>query len=107
MNRVILESPFRAKTFLERYYNKQYLQECIRDSLSRNEAPFASHQMYTDALRDENARERADGIHAGYAWWDAGEKIVFYVDRGWSKGMKWARVRAEAAGRVTEERKIR
>ena len=107
MNRVIIESPFRGKDKEERIKNKIYLQECIVDSLKRGEAPFASHQMYVDALNEDVSGDRTWGIHAGYEWWDAAEKIVFYLDRGWSTGMKWAKVRAETRGRVTEERTIR
>ncbi len=107
MRRIILESPYRGDNRPERIKNKIYLQECIVDALSRNESPFASHQMFTDAINEDVPDQRSWGIHAGYEWWDAAEAIVFYVDRGWSTGMKWAKVRAEAKGRVIEERSIR
>lgn len=106
MNRVIIESPYRGETREQKLKNKIYLQECINDSLRRGEAPFASHQMYTDALDDNVPNQRTWGVYAGYEWWDAANKIVFYVDYGWSTGMRWARERAKARGRQVEERRI-
>lgn len=81
---VIIESPYKGD--MEK--NKEYLQECIRHSLSLGEAPFASHRMYTDALDDNNSSERLQGIDAGFTWMKCGAKlIVFYIDRGMSGGM--------------------
>lgn len=51
MKRVILESPYAGD--VER--NLTYARECVRDSLSRGEAPIASHLLYTQEgiLKDE------------------------------------------------------
>lgn len=83
MKRVILESPF-AGDFAR---NKVYLQLCICWCLAHDLAPFASHQMYTEALDDTNPAERTLGITAGFAWWDAAEEILFFTDFGMSPGM--------------------
>jgi len=80
---VVIESPFSGDLTT----HKGYLQECILDCLNRGEAPFASHQMYTDALDDDNKQERKLGIDCGYAWMNVAEAVVFYIDFGWSKGM--------------------
>lgn len=63
MRRVIIESPYAGDVEL----NAQYARECLRDSLTRGEAPIASHLLYTQpgVLDDAVPRERALGIEAG------------------------------------------
>ena len=80
---VVIESPYGEDVTT----HKGYLQECILDCLERGEAPFASHQMYTDALDDDNSHERKLGIDSGFAWMKVAEAVIFYIDFGWSKGM--------------------
>lgn len=103
MRRVILESPY-AGNVTE---NLSYLNECIRDSLLRGEAPFASHLMYTSAFDDAKPEERRIGIEAGYEWWDAADAVIFYTDLGWSKGMNAAWDRARKLKENVEQRQIR
>jgi hypothetical protein len=67
--------------------NRNYLKDCLRDSLARGEHPFASHEMYTRALDDNDPTERMHGILAGFAWATRAEARIFYLDRGLSKGM--------------------
>jgi hypothetical protein len=88
--RVIIESPYRGETTEDTVSNIRYGRACLRDSLMRGEACFASHLFYTQpgVLADGNETERAQGINAGYAWMETAEKVVFYVDRGMSLGMK-------------------
>lgn len=69
--------------------NTRYLDACLRDSLRRGEAPFASHRMYTSELDDGKPEERELGIRAGFAWRAAADATVFYMDLGWSRGMKY------------------
>jgi hypothetical protein len=83
---VILESPY-AGDVME---NIKYAQTCMKDMLKRGEAPFASHLLYTQVLDDTRANERARGIEAGFAWKPYAYKTIFYIDRGWSKGMRLA-----------------
>lgn len=106
MRLVCIESPYRADTTegVQRHYN--YRQLCISDSLDRGEAPFASHQMYTDALDDDAPTERDLGIRAGYAWWKHAAAIIFYIDYGMSPGMHKALQRAKTMQMATEMRKI-
>lgn len=103
MRCVIIESPYAG----EIAENTTYLNQCIRDSLKRFEAPFASHAIYPAALDDTQADERKQGIQAGFEWWPAAERIIFYTDRGWSEGMKAALARAVALGKPFETRSIR
>jgi hypothetical protein len=86
LRRVILESPYAGE--IER--NVAYARRCVRDCLQRNEAPIASHLLFTQpgVLRDEVAEERALGISAGLAWLPAAEAMVVYVDHGVSHGMR-------------------
>lgn len=102
MKRVIIESPFAGD--VER--NKTYLRSCIRDSILRGEAPFASHRMYTDALDDLLPEERKLGIEAGFAWRVVANLTAFYVDYGYSGGMRLAIDNCKERGVPYEERRI-
>lgn len=106
MSRIILESPYKAKTFIGRWINKRYARKCMRHSLALGEAPFASHLLYTQVLNDQNAHERKWGIEAGFAWTTAAGKIAVYIDRGISDGMKLGIRRAKACGVTIEYRTI-
>ena len=88
MKRVILESPYAGD--IER--NVEYARKCLRDSLERNEAPIASHLLYTQdgVLNDDVEEERMWGIDAGLVWKEVADLHVFYVDFGMSGGMKYA-----------------
>ena len=85
MVRVILESPYSGD--IEK--NLEYARLAIRDSLTRGEAPIASHLLYTqeNILDDNIPEQRKLGIDAGLEWLKFAEKHVFYVDNGFSKGM--------------------
>lgn len=104
MKRVILESPYAGDISA----NVEYARACVRDSLSRGEAPIASHLLYTQpgVLRDEVAEERQWGIDAGLAWGSQAEATVVYTDRGMSRGMKYGIENAQKAGRPVEFRTI-
>ena len=80
----------------------------MRDSLLRGEAPFASHGLYTQpgVLRDEVPEERTHGIEAGFAWREVAHKTVFYVDRGWSRGMEYGYQHAQKLGHTIEVRTL-
>lgn len=88
MKLVILESPYAGE--IER--NTIYARRAMRDCIERGEAPFASHLLYTQPgiLDENNPEERKLGIEAGYEWWSAVTKIVFYADYGFSNGMMGA-----------------
>lgn len=90
MRLVIIESPFRGVDYKETEQNITYARACVRDSLLRGEAPFASHLLYTQQgiLDDKIAMERLHGIHAGFEWRKVAEATIFYLDRSWSSGMR-------------------
>jgi hypothetical protein len=108
MRRVVLESPY-AGNFIKRWFNRRYARRCVRDALSRGEAPIASHLLYTQRgiLRDSDPVERQWGIEAGLAWRDVADATVVYIDRGISPGMVYGITRARTAGLTVEVRSLR
>lgn len=67
--------------------NLDYLWIACRDSLARNEAPWASHGFYPMFLNDMDRRERRIGNEeCGYAWASIAARRAFYVDHGMSRG---------------------
>lgn len=105
MKLVILESPYAGD--IEK--NVAYARQAVRDSLSRGEAPIASHLLYTQpgVLRDEVPAERQWGIDAGLAWAEKAEATVVYTDFGISNGMVYGIENAMKAGRPIEYRTVR
>lgn len=102
MKRVIIESPYAGDV----QKNLEYARDCLRDSLSRGEAPLASHLLYTQVLDDLIPEQRKNGIEAGLSWFPAAELIAFYIDRGVSSGMTGAMERARNHGLVLELRRL-
>lgn len=104
MRLVIVESPYAGDIEA----NVEYARACVRDSLSRGEAPIASHLLYTQPgiLRDEVEEERQWGIDAGLAWRRVAEASVVYLDRGMSRGMEYGIAAARDAGLPIEYRSI-
>ena len=86
MRLVVIESPYAGDVDT----NLLYMSACMADSLSRGEAPFASHGLYTWALDDRVPEERDLGITAGYAWGVMADFIAVYTDLGISPGMERA-----------------
>lgn len=104
MRRVILESPYAGNVEA----NVEYARACVRDSLARNEAPIASHLLYTQPgiLDDELPEERQRGIDAGLAWLAVSDGTVVYTDRGISRGMEYGISAAKSAGKPVEYRSL-
>lgn len=108
MKLVIIESPFAGATLELRLRNLRYARACLRDSLLRHEAPFASHLLYAqEGVFDDNVpEERIWGIEAGLAWGRAALFVAVYIDLGISSGMKLGIERARKEGRHVQVRKI-
>lgn len=83
---VVIESPYAGDVAR----NRVYLHACIRECALRGDTPYASHLMLTTALDDGDPEERALGIRLGLAWRRAAQMRIFYIDRGWSDGMRAA-----------------
>ena len=120
MKRVVIESPFAGRSngapwpiniivkWLDRRQNIRYLRACIRNSLNRGEAPFASHAIYTQpgVLDDSNSNERNHGIQAGFEWAAVASLRAVYTDRGESFGMKLGVDNAKKYGQPIEYRSL-
>lgn len=104
MKRVIVESPYAGDVTL----NLDYVHACMRDCLLRGEAPYASHALYTQpgVLDDLIPEERTHGITAGFAWRQVAELTAFYVDLGWSRGMRLGKDDCVAKGHPFEIRTL-
>jgi hypothetical protein len=102
--RVVIESPL-AGDFKS---NKIYAKKCMKDSLSRGEAPYASHLLFDQfgILDDTKQEEREQGIIAGFAWGEMAELVAVYTDFGISDGMKRGIERAEKSGIAIEYRTL-
>jgi hypothetical protein len=104
MKLVIIESPFAGNE----ESNIAYARACVRDSLLRNEAPIASHLLYTQPgiLNDHTPEERRHGIDAGHAWLRVAQLVAVYIDHGISPGMEEGMHRAKLANVEIEIRRL-
>lgn len=102
MKRVLIESPYAGDLDA----NVSYAQLCMLDCLKRGEAPFASHLLYTQMLRDDDPYQRALGIEAGLCWGIAAHMTAVYLDRGVSNGMRCGIERAVAEARDLQPRSL-
>lgn len=87
---VCIESPFRnplPEVPLIGELYQDYLHDCLRDSLSRGEAPFAGHAYLPLALNDDDEAERRQGIDCHLAWLRVADVVAVYTDFGVSSGM--------------------
>ena len=105
---VLIESPLASETIEGVVRNKKYARACMRDSLAKGEAPYASHLLFAQEglLNDDIVEERALGIHAGLVWGKFASKTVVYTDLGISSGMKKGIERAQSEGRQIEYREL-
>lgn len=106
--RVIIESPYKGRDQAELERNIAYARACLRDSLQRGEAPFASHLLYTQdgVLDDAILEERNFGIAAGLAWQAAASLVAVYDDLGISEGMRKGIKLAKCKGILVEYRRL-
>lgn len=108
MRLVLVESPFAGPTPADRAQNITYARRALHDCFRRDEAPFASHLLYTQpgVLNDDLPAERQQGIDAGLLWGALAAATVVYVDRGVSNGMRYGIMRALRVGREVEIRAL-
>jgi hypothetical protein len=100
---VIIESPLSG----DFKRNKRYALLCMRDCLKNyNEAPYASHLLYTQMLDDQVEEERELGMLAGFEWAKPARKRVVYQDLGISGGMERGIKAGEDLGQKIEYRKL-
>lgn len=101
---VALESPYAGD--VER--NTRYARACMADSISRGEAPFAMHLLYTQPgiLDDKIPEERVRGIECGLNWAQAADLTAVYADLGVTPGMVLAIEQAKKDMRPVDERSL-
>lgn len=104
MRLVVLESPYAGDVEA----NVAYARACVKDCLSRGEAPIASHLLFTQPgiLDDQKPADRQLGIDAGLAWLRVADAQVVYLDKGMSPGMVAAVKAADQLGKHTEYRTL-
>jgi hypothetical protein len=101
---VAIESPYAGDVAR----NIRYAKACVRDCLSRNEAPYASHLFFPqEGLLDDNVPgERKLGIEAGFAIAQRCDRRVVYRDLGFSNGMLAGIAHAETILQPIEYREL-
>jgi hypothetical protein len=62
--------------------------------------------LYTQVLNDKNSEERKKGLTLGKKFEKFAQKHIFYIDRGFSEGMKQAHTRAINNDKHIEMRRI-
>lgn len=102
----VIESPFSAPDVDGLVRNVQYTMLAVRDSLNRDEAPYASHLFYTQMLDDNNQDERQLGMDAGLTICHHAKQTAVYTDYGTSRGMQYGIETAKSAGRRVVERRL-
>ena len=101
--RVIIESPYAG---VDLDLNVEYARRCLRDSLDRGEAPFASHLLYPQVLNDAAKKERRLGMSRALDWYECADMVVVYMDRGITVGMRLGISYARQIGLARENRYI-
>lgn len=103
----LIESPY-AGTPEEILENEAYARHAVKDCLSKNEIPFASHILYTQpgVLDDTQSAQRRLGIEAGLIMGQLCQKTALYEDRGITLGMEEGVERAMSFGRSVEHRNL-
>lgn len=81
--RVFIVSPYAGDVEA----NKAYARACVRDSISRGEAPFAPHLMYPEVLDDRDPAQRGLGMALGHVWLQQCDVVAVYRDHDISPGM--------------------
>lgn len=98
----IIESPFAGNV----KFNKEYAKLCVKDSINRDETPFASHLFYTQVLNDGIESERDLGLKLGFNIMKLAARVAVYTDLGISTGMKLGIKNATNLNLIIEYRKV-
>lgn len=106
MKSVVVESPYGSPDPAIVARNLRFARACLKDSLDRGEAPFASHLLYTQVYDDNDPKLRLAGIDAGLAIGKLLDATIVYTNLGISEGMHYGIRAAEEAGRPIEYREL-
>lgn len=102
MKRTLLLSPYSGA--VER--NMLYARAALLDSISRNEAPLASHLLYPQVLDDTISRERELASDMEGEWLRVSDQVVAYQDYGITDGMELTLRKAAQLGLPVSYRTI-
>ncbi len=104
MKLVVIESPLSGDVAK----NVRYAKACMRDSLERGEAPYASHLLFAQEgiLDDTVHNERRLGMEAGFAWGAVAAVRAVYWNLGVSRGMEEGIRLARIAGQEVDFRRL-
>ena len=104
--RVIIESPYAARTVQGLVVRRNYLKACVQDSMERGESPLAGHGFYTQFLNDRDPRARKIGMTLAKQWMYVCHFVAVYLNYGWSPGMVEGVRLARLVGKPVEERHL-
>lgn len=84
-NKVIIETPYAGNI----EYNSEFTKACVRDSLiNHNENPQCLHLIYPKIINDEDTSERSLGLGRSFAIHKKANRKIYYLDRGFTEGMR-------------------
>lgn len=83
---VMIESPYSGDVEA----NEDYARTALWDSLERGEAPIATHLLWTQVWDDTCEKTRSTALSRCRTLRNRVDNVVFYVDLGFSDGMKRA-----------------
>lgn len=106
LRKVVIESPWRASQAYSVDQHRTYLMHAMADCVARGEIPFASHLYLAEILNDDDPRERALGISAGWEWGRHADAIAVYCDFSISEGMALSIAHYEKLGKPIERRTL-
>lgn len=84
---VVLEAPYMAEDLVNVNRNIKYAQMCLKDSLSRDEAPVMSSLLYSSVLNYRNDAQHDLALLANLSWLNVAHKVIVYIDYGISPRM--------------------
>lgn len=106
MRCVYIASPLSHDTQLGVEIHKAYARAACSHATSLGESVYCPHVTLTQWLDDKVPEQRALGMAAGNAMLARMDAIIFYIDMGWSRGMKAELASARKLGLTIETRRL-
>lgn len=103
---VAIVSPYNSDTEEGRRANLDYARAAAHDCLHRGEIPLALHLVLGDPSVPETPEIRALALAGSFHLINAVDKVVIYLDRGISEGMRIEMYTAVHADKPVEHRII-
>lgn len=85
---VIIESPYASEDPSKLAQHIMYAKLCLKDSLSRGEAPMVSHLLYNLVINDRQVSEHDAALLSHLSWLAHADLVAVYSDYGVSPGMQ-------------------